>query len=340
MKSVFTRNKTAPALTALAAAVVFGAPTVASAAWEPTRPVEWIIPAGSGGGADQMARFVQGVVVKHDLMKQPLVIVNKSGGAGAEGFLYVKNAKNDPHKLIITLSNLFTTPMATGIPFNWKDITPVAMLALDQFMLWTAADAGYGSAGEYIEAAKEAGPGKMRMGGTGSKQEDQIITVALQKQTGAQFTYVPYKGGGEVATQVVGGHVDSSVNNPIEGVSQWRAGNYTPHCVFDSERSVHTDPVTEDGTAWSDIPTCQEEGIDVTYQMLRGIFTSPGVDQEVVDYYVDVFKKVTETEDWKKFMATGAFDPRFMTGDEFAEWVADAEEMHRDLMEEAGFLAK
>src|SRR5690554_5636905 len=152
MKSVFTRNKTAPALTALAAAVVFGAPTVASAAWEPTRPVEWIIPAGSGGGADQMARFVQGVVVKHDLMNQPLVIVNKSGGAGAEGFLYVKNAKNDAHKLIITLSNVFTTPMATGIPFNWSDLTPIKMLALDQFLLWVHADTPYKTAVEYTSA--------------------------------------------------------------------------------------------------------------------------------------------------------------------------------------------
>src|SRR5690606_10522250 len=175
-----SRYKTVPALTTLAAAVALGAPMVASAAWEPTKPVEFIIPAGSGGGADQMARFIQGVIVKHDLMEQPLVIVNKAGGAGAEGFLYMKNAKNDPHKIVITLSNLFTTPMATGIPFNWKDITPVSMLALDQFILWTAADKGYANADAYIAAAKEAGPGKMKMGGTGSKQEDQIITVALQ----------------------------------------------------------------------------------------------------------------------------------------------------------------
>ena len=106
MKSVFARNKTVPVLSAIAAAVAFGSPLAASAAWQPTKPVEWIIPAGSGGGADQMARFIQGIIVKHDLMKQPLVVVNKSGGAGAEGFLYMKNAKNDPHKIVITLSTV------------------------------------------------------------------------------------------------------------------------------------------------------------------------------------------------------------------------------------------
>ena len=109
------------------------------AAWEPTKPVEFVVPAGTGGGADQMARLLQGVISKNNLMKQPLIVVNKSGGAGAEGFLAVKEAKGDPNKIIITLSNLFTTPLATGVPFNWKDLTPVAMLALDQFVLWVNA---------------------------------------------------------------------------------------------------------------------------------------------------------------------------------------------------------
>ena len=106
----------------------------AQAAWEPSRPVEIIVPAGTGGGADQMARVVQGIITKHNLMKQPIVVINKAGGAGGEGFLDVKGAKGNPHKLIITLSNLFTTPLATGIPFSWKDMTPVAMMALDEAM--------------------------------------------------------------------------------------------------------------------------------------------------------------------------------------------------------------
>src|SRR5438477_12247818 len=75
----------------------------AFAAWEPTKPVEFVVPAGTGGGADQMARLLQGVITKNNLMKQPLIVVNKSGGAGAEGFLSVKEAKGDAHKIIITL---------------------------------------------------------------------------------------------------------------------------------------------------------------------------------------------------------------------------------------------
>ena len=318
------------------ALMVMGGPALA---WQPTKTVEFIVPAGSGGGADQMARLVDGIVKKYKLMDQPMVVINKSGGAGAEGFLYVKDAKGDPHKIIITLSNLFTTPLATGVPFNWKDLTPVSMLALDQFILWVNADTPYKTAQEYIAAVKKAGPNKMKMGGTGSKQEDQIITVALQKQTGTKFTYVPFKGGGAVNTQLAGKHIDSSVNNPIEGVANWRGGKVRPLCVFDEQRLIYKDKITKT-MSWSDIPTCKEAGVDVEYLMLRGIFMPGGVTDEQRDFYVQLLKKVRDTPEWKAFMEKGAFNQTALTGDEYKNWVAKAEQVHKDLMKEAGFLAK
>ena len=227
-----TLNRSALGAIAAVAMTAAYVPASAVAAWEPNRPVEFIVPAGTGGGADQMARTIQGIVSKHNLMKQSIVVINKAGGAGGEGFLDVKSARGNPHKLIITLSNLFTTPLATGIPFSYKDITPVAMLALDEFVLWVNADKPYNTAKDYIDAVKKAN-GTMKMGGTGSKQEDQIITEAVQKQTDAKFTYIPYKGGGEVAVQLVGNHIDSTVNNPIEAVAQWRGGKIKPLCVFE-----------------------------------------------------------------------------------------------------------
>jgi tripartite-type tricarboxylate transporter receptor subunit TctC len=337
MASIVGKSARASALSigALALAIA-GGPALA---WEPTKTVEFIVPAGTGGGADQMARRVDGIVKKYDLMKQPMVVVNKGGGAGAEGFIEVKSAKGDPHKIIITLSNLFTTPLATGVPFNWKDLTPVSMLALDQFVLWVNADTPYKTAKEYIEAAKAAGPGKMKMGGTGSKQEDQIITVALEKQTGTKFTYIPFKGGGAVNTQLVGKHVDSTVNNPIEAVANWRGGKVRPLCVFDNERLVYKDKIT-DTMSWSDIPTCKEAGVDVEYLMLRGIFMAGGVTDEQRDFYVQLLKKVRETPEWKGFMEKGAFNQTALTGDQYKQWVAKEEERHMQLMKEAGFLAK
>ena len=310
----------------------------AQAAWKPTRNVEFIVPAGIGGGAGQMAQLIQGIIQKHNLIPTSMVVISKKGGSGAEGFLYVKNHKNDPHKIIITLSNLFTTPLATGSPFSYKDFTPIAMMALDEFVLWTNTKAGYKGPMAYIDAVKKA-PGKMKMGGTGSKQEDQIITAAIEQKTGAKFTYVPYKGGGTVATQLVGGHIDSSVNNPIEAVAHWRAGTVTPECVFDAQPMPYKEKITAT-MSWSDIPTCKSKGLDIEYLMLRGVMTTPGVSQDVVDYYVGVMKKVRETPEWKAFMAKGAFNQSFMTGAEFNKWLAAAAAEHHDLMQKAGFLHK
>jgi putative tricarboxylic transport membrane protein len=307
-------------------------------AWEPTKSVEFIIPAGTGGGADQMARFTQGVVAKHSLMKQSVVPINKSGGAGAEGFLDVKASKGDQHKIIITLSNLFTTPLATGVPFSYKDLTPVAMLALDNFVLWVPAETAFKAPKDYLEAVKKAGPNKFKMGGTGAKQEDQIITVAIEKAAGVKFTYVPFKGGGEVATQLVGKHVDSTVNNPIEAVAHWRSGALRPLCVFENARMPYKNKVTAT-MSWNDIPTCKESGIPMDYLMLRGIFMPSGVSQDVVNFYVELFKKVRGTQEWQKFMEDGAFNQTFMAGKEYLDWVTKAEAVHRELMKEAGFLA-
>jgi tripartite-type tricarboxylate transporter receptor subunit TctC len=321
---------------ALAALGLQGA---AHAAWEPSKPVEFVVPAGTGGGADQMARLIQGIIVKHKLMKESMVVVNKSGGAGAEGFLAIKEAKGDPHKLVVSLSNLFTTPMATGVPFNWKDMTPVSMMALDQFVLWVNAETPYKTAAEYIAAVKAAGPNKMKMGGTGSKQEDQILTVGLEKATGTKFIYVPYKGGGEVAVQLVGKHVDSTVNNPIEAVAQWRAGSLRPLCVFDDTRMPYKEKVTAT-QSWNDIPTCAEAGVKTDYVMLRGIFMPPGVTPEQQAYYVNLMNKVRATPDWKEYMEKGAFNQTALSGTDFVKWLTSADLQHRALMTEAGFLAK
>ena len=329
---LFTRARVAALAGAMLTAL---APALA---WEPSKTVEFIVPAGTGGGADQMARLIQSIIAKHNLMNQPMVVVNKSGGAGAEGFLDVKGSKGDPHKIVITLSNLFTTPLATGVPFNWKDLTPVEMMALDEFVLWVNSETPYKTAKEYLDAVKAGGANKFKMGGTGSKQEDQIITVNLEKQTGTKFTYVPFKGGGEVATQLVGKHIDSTVNNPIEAVAQWRAGSLRPLCVFDGKRMPYKEKVTKD-MAWGDIPTCKESGVDVEYLMLRGIFMPGGVTPDQVKYYVDLLNKVKETPEWKKFMEDGAFNTTSMAGKQYADWVAKNEQTHMSLMKEAGFLA-
>lgn len=314
----------------LTTVIIVGAFVPTGAAWAPSKPIEFIVPAGTGGGADQMARLISGIAEKHKLSPRPLIVVNKSGGAGAEGFLHVKGKKGDAHTIVITLSNLFTTPLHTGVPFNWKDLTPIARMALDEFILWVNADTPYKTAKEYLAAVKQKN-GAMKMGGTGSAQEDQILTIQLEQALGVKFTYVPFKGGGEVCVNLVGKHVDSTVNNPIECVSHWKAGRVRPLAVFDTARIPEPE--------WQDIPTVKEAlGADVHYLMLRGIFGAPDMPREAVDWYIDLLKKVSDTPEWNKYMHEGALKPAFATGNEFVKWVAENETLHRELMVKGGLL--
>ena len=299
-------------------------------AWQPDKPVELIVPAGSGGGADVMARFVAPIIQKYKLSPKPFIVVNKSGGAGAEGFMYVKGKKGDPNVIIITLDNLFTTPLATGVPFSWKDLTPVSRLALDYFNLWVNAESPYKTAQEYLDAVKKE-PGKFNMGGTGSKQEDQIITVMFEQMFGVKFSYVPFKGGGEVAVELVGKHVDSTVNNPAEAVSHWKAGRLRPLATIDHERIDLPD--------WKAIPTMKEAtGKDMSYLMLRGFFAAPGITKEQQEFYAGVFKKVSETPEWKKYTSDMGLKDAYLAGLEYVKWLEEKDKATQDLMRKGGLI--
>lgn len=305
-------------------------------AWEPSAPVELVVPAGTGGGADQMARFIQKLVVDHKLMQQPLVVVNKSGDSGVEGLLYMKASAGHPNRLIITLSNLFTAPLASGADFSWRDITPVQMVALDQFVLWVNAASPYRTTGDLLDALRRGPPGSLSLGGTGSKQEDQIISVMLEAATGSRITYRALKGGGDVARALAANEVDMTVNNPIEAEQLWREGAVRPLCVFDGRRLEYPAKVAGN-QSWADLPTCMSFGIPVQYLMLRGIFTTPGATAEQVAYYNQLLDRVRALPEWQAFLQRGAFKPTVMKGAEFADWLDKAANFHRVLMREAHF---
>ncbi len=328
-------RRTLLALALLSAGLAAAQP---AASWEPTQPVELVVPAGTGGGADQMARLLRELIAKHKLMKQPIEVVNKAGNSGAEGLLDMRASRGNPHKLVLTLSNLFTTPLATGSDFRWTDLTPVRMLAQDQFLLWVRADSPARTPQDLVEQIREAPRGSMRIGGTGSKQEDQIVSVLLETAAGARLNYVPLRGGGDVARALAAGDVHMTVNNPIEGEKLWREGVLRPLCVFDGRPLDYPDKIAGN-MAWSDLPTCMSFGIPVRYLMLRGIFTTPGATPAQVAYYDAVLEKVRALPEWRQFMAQGAFKNESLTGAPFRVWLEQAESFHRVLMRESRLLA-
>jgi tripartite-type tricarboxylate transporter receptor subunit TctC len=312
--------------------------SLSARAWEPGKPVEIVVAAGAGGASDQMARMMQLAIQKNGLMKQPLVVSLKGGASGAEALIYMKSSEGDPNKVLIAYSLIYMLPLSAKIPFNWRDLTPVAVIALDQFVLWDNTTLPYTTVKEFIDAAKAANP-PFKMGGTGSKREDHVLTVFVEKKTGAKFVYLPYKSGGEAATQLVGNHTAANVNNPSENLEVWRAGQVRPLCVFDKGRIGYKAKVT-DKMSWNDIPTCKEEGLDVQYLMLRAMFLPGKVTAEQKTFYVDLFRKVAETPEYKDYMEKQALKPIFLTGQEMLNFLEQDDALNKELMTEAGFVAK
>ena len=322
----------------LAALLIGTALSGAALAWEPSKPVEIVVAAGAGGASDQMARMMQAAIQKNSLMKQPVVVSLKGAASGAEALMYMKSDPADAHRALSAYSLIYMLPLSAKIPFNWRELTPVSVVALDQFVLWVNAKQPYESVKAFADAARSSAT-PFKMGGTGSRREDHVLTAFLEKKTGAKFAYLPYKSGGEAATQLVGDHIQANVNNPSENLEVWRAGQVRPLCVFDKERIAYKSAVTAT-QSWNDIPTCREQGVDVQYLMLRALFLPGKVGPETTAFYVDLFHKVTQTAEYKDYMEKQALKPIYLTGNDMLKFLQDDEALNRDLMTEAGFVAK
>lgn len=313
------------ALLVVAGLLLLAGPAVAQ--WKPQKPVEFVIMAGPGGGADRLARFIQSVISKNNLADKPFIPTNKGGGSGAEALRYLKDKAGDAHVIMATLNSYFTTPLQTNLGVDVQEFTPIARLALDTFILWVNADSPVTDVDSYIHAVREA-DGRWKMGGTGRNQEDELITNMLQQEFGVRFTYIPFGGGGEVAKNLVGGHIGSTVNNPSEASGFYRAKRVRPLAAFTEQRLA----------AYPDVPTMRELGHDLVYTMQRSVVGPPQMPKEAQAYYTEVFRKVNESADWVQYTQRDELDRAFLTGDELQAYLLKERDAHRKLLVAMGAL--
>lgn len=325
------------ARTLLACAVATMAATAASADWKPTKNVEFVVTSGPGGGTDQFARAIQAAITKNKLLDVNVVVVNKGGGSGAEGFVYAKAAAGDAHKLVFGTSNEWVLPMVAKLAYTASDLKPVSAMAFDEFILWVNPASPYQTPKDYVAAAK-AKPGELKMGGAQAKDVDQLLTALIQRAAGIKLIYVPFKSGSEVATQLAGNHIDSNINNPAENIGQWKAGTVKPLCVFAPER-LPAGPKVTATEGWSDIPTCRETGIPIDeYRMPRTVWTPAKVPDDATEFYVALMKKVRETPEWKEYVERSVLTNRFLDARELGAFAAKEEPRVRDVFKTEGWL--
>ncbi len=311
-------------------AVLATVPGQALAEWEPKKPVEFVIMAGKGGGADKMARLMQTIIEKNGWSAKPLTPINKPGGSGAEALVHLKGrAKSDPdHTIMVTLNSFYTTPLRQPkLGVDIATFTPIARMAEDTFLLWVHADSGIKSVDEFVAAAKAAG-GDWIMAGTGKLQEDQLLTDFLNASYGLNMKYVPYKGGGKVAKQLAGKHANSTVNNPSEQDGFYRAGNTVPLAAFTTERLE----------MFPDAPTFRELGKDFVYLMQRSVVGAPGMSDEAAKYYQDLFQKVYDSPEWQDYRKKKSLLGEFVTGQDLKDYWLRERDVHRTMLTEMGAL--
>ena len=309
------------------AAVALSAPHVASA-WEPVKPVDFVIMAGKGGGADKMARLMQSVIEKHGLSSKPFVPINKPGGSGAEALVHLKNTKgvSKDHTIMVTLNSFYTTPMRQpGLDVDISTFTPIGRMAEDTFLLWVHKDSGIMDVESFVAAAKAKGNDWI-MAGTGKGQEDQLLTDFLNRAYGLNMKYVPFKGGGRVAKELAGKHANSTVNNPSEQLGFFEAGTTRPIASFTPSRLE----------VFAEAPTFKELGQDFVYYMQRSVVGAPGMSPEAEAFYRGVFAQVYASDEWQQYMAKKSLYGGFLTGKRLKDYWSQEKAIHEVMLKEIG----
>lgn len=312
-----------------AGAMALVATTAAQAEWKPQKPIEFVVMAGPGGGADKAVRFLQSIIQKENMTAVPVVPVNKGGGSGAEALVYMKGKKGDDHTIMFTLNSFYTTPLrqpALGIDIT--EFTPVMRMAEDTFCLWVNADRkDITNVDEFVTAAKAAGSDWI-MAGTGKASEDNLLTDYLNTAYGLKMKYVPFKGGGAVAKELAGNNANSTVNNPSEQEPFFKPGDASnktkPIACFTPEQ------------IYKDVPTFKELGKDFVYFMQRTVVGAPGMSADAAAYYQDLFTKVFNSKEWQDYRVKKKLQGDAMSGDALMAYWKNENEIHRGMLKEMG----
>ena len=311
-------------------AVSLGMASTALAEFQPQKPIQFVVMAGKGGGADKAVRLMQSIIAKHKMAPVPVTPINKPGGSGAEALVYMKGKKGDNHTIMFTLNSFYTTPLrqpALGVDIT--TFTPVARMAEDTFLLWVNSDRkDINNVSDFVKAAKAKGSGWI-MAGTGKSSEDNLLTDFLNTAYDLKMKYVPYKGGGKVAKELAGNNADSTVNNPSEQLGFFEAGTTKPLAAFTPKRLP----------MFKDTPTFAELGQDMVYFMQRTVVGAPGMSADAEAYYVGLFTEVFNSDEWQTYRKKKSLQGDLLTGKPLMDYWKNEREIHKNMLIKMGAIS-
>ncbi|WP_082376702.1 tripartite tricarboxylate transporter substrate binding protein [Nocardiopsis sp. NRRL B-16309] len=295
--------------------------------WSPSQPIEITAPAATGGGWDTLARTSARLLEEEELVDDSVQVVNKPGAGGAIGWGYIANNAGDPHKLFVTSPPILLVPMAGDSDYDHEDFTPVARLATDYMVYLVAADSPVET---FDDLAAQVESGDMSVGGgSGPGSMDHVALAGALEAAGADATqanYIPFDGGGEALTSLLGGHVDGAVVGVGEALGMLESGDVRAVGVSSAERV----------DAVADVPTLQEQDIDFTFDIWRGVMAPSDLSEAQVAYYETLFADLMDTEAWQTESARLGWTDAYQDSEEFGAFLDETREEFAQILTEVG----
>jgi putative tricarboxylic transport membrane protein len=315
-------------LVALATLAGLVTPSVSFAqGFKPTRPVEVVVHTGPGGGSDVLARAVAVMIEKENLLPVRMQVVNKPGGGSAVAAAYLAEKKGDQNTIGFFTGVWLNNPLISAeAKISLRDLTPIARLVLEPALIAVKADAPYKTLGDFIDAAKK-NPGQLKQSGGSVTSRDNVVRQLLQTNTGARWAFISFPGGGERIAALLGGHVNMMVIEPAEAGEHIRAGNMRVLAQVSEGRLP----------GFPSVPTLKEAGIDVpAVPQVRGVVAPPGIPRENVQYWEGVFRRLSQTASWKKYIADNQLEDGYQTSAELVKFYDEYTDRMRGILKEAG----
>ena len=286
----------------------------------PSRPITMIVPFPPGGVADITGRPTAAAMEK--IIKQPVVVANRSGAGGAVGNAAVANAKPDGYTILMALSSISVIPEADKLfdrkpAYALDQLIPIALISDDPTILVVHPSLPVKSLKELIALSKSK-PGQMSYSTSGIYGALHMPMEMFLHAAKLRMRHVPTNGGGPAITALLGGHVEMTAGGPAAITSHVKAGKLRPLASWGAKRHE----------AYPDVPTFKELGYDIEYYIWAGMFAPKGTPEAVMKVLRDTARKAVEDPDFKNTMAKVNSPVHYLDAPEFAKyWAADAKRL-------------
>jgi putative tricarboxylic transport membrane protein len=332
IKSIVTNKLVATTLSLALALFVIASPMTAFAqkSWKPDRPVEIIVGTDPGSGFDRTARLLQKIWQTTHLVEQPVTVVNKAGGFGAIGWVYMNQRGKSGNMVAIMSPLLLTNKIAGNMDLSYRDVTPLALLEDEEIAFAVYADSTIKTGKDFI-AKLQHDPSSVSVGVSGIGGQNHVALALVAQAAGgielSKLKVISFAGSGDVTTAVIGGHVESTASPASTVGPQVQAGRMRAIGVS-SERRI--------GGVLADVPTWREQGVDAVFSNWRGVVAPKGMTPEQIQYWDDLFVKTMETPEWKDEIQRSQLTSHYLPSRETGEFLAAENEKLTGVMNKLG----